>query len=277
MVLAPNPIEGPQATPGRRGLLEQATQPPLDVRWLTGVVPLPDACASATPQGIDYCSTSAGNLPELAMPSQVPWAPFLVFGYDVCSTMGGRPDDERVARARRNLAATASHQAEQQYGTNAAAITDYPHLSDGTATEVTTAAAAPGWALAALDGALSRCLRGQRGMIHAAPEVVALWEQTSGLHREGTTLLTTNDHIVVSGSGYPGNDPDDAAPAAGSSWAYGTDLVYAARGPVQVLGDEAGRFNPATNEIRAYVYQAVLLWQAKCCRLAAQVDVSEPT
>ena len=274
------PIEGPQVTPGRRGLLDQITTPDLGgVPWLAGLATIPEPCGVATPQALDYCSAVAGNLPELTGQASDEWAPFVVFGYDQCSAMGGVPTAEIVARARRNLLATESYQAEQQYGTNAAGISGYPSLAGGgaaVATLVTTAATAPGPALAALEGELSVCLHGQRGMIHATPRVVALWEAANMLHREGNLLLTVNDHIVVAGSGYPGNTPADAAPAAGSSYAYATEMVFGVRGEIQAFGDQPEQVDLVTqaNTIRAYVYRPVILWQSECCRLAAQVNIA---
>ena len=279
----PIPVPGPERSPGRHGLLNAITTPAgVDVNRFgpgTSIVTDQDQCLALSPLAMPC--TAPQDLPEHALtqtPPQ-PWRPFLVFGFDACSTMSGRTDDDIAAAARRNLIATASHQAEREFFDGAATEgtgAENPYLAGGdiVATLVTAAATAPGTALALLDGELTECLHGNRGMIHAHPTVVSLFFQYGGLQVAGTQLLTPNDHIVVSGSGYSGDQPNGTAAAAGSSYAYGTPLVYGVRGEVDVPGGVVEHTDIEHNTTEARARQVIALWMAQCCRLAAQVSLA---
>lgn len=63
---------------------------------------------------------------------------------------------------------------------------------------------------------------GGQGMIHLVPEAAP---NLLNSRRVGKFLLDQFDNIIVPGVGYQGTGPSTDAPAAYSSWIYGTDLV----------------------------------------------------
>lgn len=273
-----DPIDGPAAVPGRRGLLDAATTPPeiAGARWEAGIAFQADSCDAADPFLLDYCAAGPGDLTELPRPGSEVYRPIGVSGYDACSTMDGRGMAEHRRRARSNLLATASYQAEREFFDGAASGADAdpnPYLTDGTAVTVTSAALGPVDAMATLEQAMAECMHGQRGTIHATPYMVTLWTAADLLTPEGSLLVSPNGHVVVGGAGYSGDDPDGVAATAGTTWVYATPAVYAVRGTIVEPGEDAQRIDTATNHVHYYVYQPVLVWTAGCCHLAAQVDI----
>lgn len=87
-------------------------------------------------------------------------------------------------------------------------------ISNGTAVSVVQG-------LGILQTALRKGIGGQ-GMIHVTPEAVPNLLNT---RRVGKFLLDMFDNIIIPGVGYSGNGPGGAAPSAGETWMYGTDLV----------------------------------------------------
>jgi len=246
---------GPYAVPGRRGLLQVAldatnagdleaggAQGPAfepDVtgqpRWVNGFTFGADSCDALDPTAIS-CIGNPGDKGAPDNPDSVVVDAFLTFGADQCSSMDN--SRQREARARRNLLATESWQIEREFFDGIATKSTTPdgpspyltREDSGTplADDVTgggTALAATR-ALAHLEQELLSCLHGQRGVIHAIPELVTLWQAGGALRLEGNTILTVLDTIIVAGSGYSGNAPGGAGADAGETWAYGTGLVY---------------------------------------------------
>lgn len=291
------PIDGPQAQPGRRGLLfsavpvggdgETAGRQAVTVEegaapqpaWAAGFVLDPDVCGAVDPAIIE-CEFGADK-GTLANPDLPPYQPFLTFGVDVCSTLAGNRD--RDGRSRRNLAATESWQIEREFFDGVASKattpdTDNPYLTNGDASDVTGGggALAPVASLARIEASLASCLHGQRGMIHATPELVTFWANGGALRLEGQTLLTVMDTIVVAGSGYSGNDPDGGAPTAGTSWAYGTGLVYIRQGVVWSPNamDPGSAVDRQQNTITWRVERPNAVYRSPCCLLAVHSSLS---
>lgn len=277
----PDNIPAPALAPGRRGLLAVATSPPLGgASWLQGLAFQPESCAVADPLPWVLCGTPDDMGDPDDRPDPAEFQPILLRGMDTCSTLDGIRLEERSARARTNLAATASFQAERELELAAASdLSGTPnwHLADTDADDVTSAPEAPAVALALLEQGLAQCLHGARGMIHAAPLLVSLWDAAGQIHIEGGLLVTANDNLVVAGSGYTGAEPDGTPPAAGSMWAYGTGLVYQQRGGPEVEGPTvADRMDREQNSITTWAMEPLLLWASTCCKVAAEVDITSP-
>lgn len=291
MLIARIPLDGPQGSPGRRGLLAAAI--PLEgldddfgaggqwPGWVGGFEFLADACDSIDPMPIECVSDEKAENENVA---SVVYNPFLVFGFDKCSAMDRNRD--RAGRARRNLEDTRSFQVEQEFFDGVASLQvsagddRNQFLTDGTATDLGAGSAFPAMrGLAALEVGLARCLKGRRGVIHATPDVVSLWDSGGGLRVEGGLVLTVMDTIVVAGAGYSGNDPDGAAPTAGSSWAYGTGLVYSKLSTVVDFADQEpeSRYDRAVNTITWRIEQAVAVVTSPCCKVAAEIDLAAAT
>lgn len=277
----PDPIQAPTLTPGRRGLLAVATSPPLGrAQWLQGVSFQPESCTAPDPLPWRLCGTpdDLGAPPD--RPSPAEFVPILLRGVDTCSTLDGIALPERDSRARTNLAVTASFQAERELELAVASVLGDAanwHLADSDADEVTSSPEAPAVALAMLEQGLAECLHGARGMIHAAPLLVSLWDATGQVHIDGGVLVTANDNLVVAGSGYTGAGPDGDPPDAGSMWAYGTGLVYQQRGGPDIEGPTVSeRMDHEQNSITTWATEPLLLWASTCCKIAAQVDTTSP-
>jgi hypothetical protein len=272
------PIEAPRPVAGRRGLLAAASTPAASpARWENGVAFQAAACDALEPLPWVLCRTEPAELATIERGAASGWTPIALLGFDRCSALDG-DGPERRQRAEDNLNATASWQAEREFfdGVATTGLSDppgpNPYLTDGSATEVTGGPHTHAVALARLEQELAECLHGQRGMIHATPEVVTLWAAEGLVRTEGGLLVTAVDSIVVAGSGYSGNDPDGAAPAAGSSWAYGTSLVYALRGPViDLTPDLVARIDTGDDTLTYRLMQASLVYRSTCCTVAVQV------
>lgn len=286
-------IYWPQATPGRRGLLVAAAnvswadlvdypvENPLE--WVNGFSYSSDSCGAVDPMQV-MCIGSPAEKDPVENPDTIPYSPFLTFGSDRCSSLDAqRPRQER---ARRNLIATESWQIEREFFDGVATIdgagddiAPNPFMTDGaTAIDVTGAGSlGPMHALARIEAELMSCLHGQRTMIHATPDLVTLWNAGGGLRLEGNTLLTTAcDSIVVPGAGYSGNGPDGDAASAGTSWCYGTGIVYLLQGPIldPADGNAASRVDRATNTTTWIAERPNALMYSPCCVVAVHADLT---
>lgn len=278
----------PPAVPGRRGLLVEAVALTaqaladgigVDERWTNGFTYLPDSCDAINPQAIQCLGSPGDKLPP-DNADAVDYAPFLTFGGDKCSRMDvGR---DREGRARRNLLATESWQVEAEFFDGLASKSVSPNLPNPFLTDGTTADDATGGgsplpsvrALARVEQAIMECLHGQRAMIHAQPELVSLWQAGGALRLEGNVLLTVLDSIVVPGSGYSGAGPDATPAAAGTSWCYGTSLVYALQGSINLLGTAPDWLNRTTNDVTVLVERTNALVFAPCCVKAVHASLT---
>ena len=135
-------------------------------------------------------------------------------------------------------------------------------------------------ALADLEQAMAECLHGQRGMIHATPTTVAIWDHLGLIRVEGGLLLTALDTIVVAGSGYSGSAPvvgsapQPPADLSAAAYAYGTGIVYTLLGSITPAdeGDEASRVDHSVNDETVFVEQPVAAFWSGCCLLAIEVN-----
>lgn len=285
-------IYWPQAQPGRRGLLMAAAgvswgdlvdyEPDSPLEWVNGFSYYSDSCGAADPMQIRCIGSPADKTP-VGNPDAVPYAPFLTFGTDQCSTLDAhRPRQER---ARRNLIATESWQIEREFFDGIATVGNAgpgeanPFMTDGeTAIDVTGAGTLPAMrALARIEAELMSCLHGQRTMIHATPDLVTLWNAGGGLRLEGNTLLTTAcDSIVVPGAGYSGKSPTGVAASVGASWCYGTGIVYLLQGPILDPADQnaASRTDRAGNTTTWIAERPNALMYSPCCVVAVHADLT---
>lgn len=272
-------VEAPQLAPGRRGLLAAAvelTEP--DERWVGGFAYEAESCDAAQALPI-YCDPGQGTDGYVKEPGEsggiVEYDPFAVIGADFCTTLDRGRD--REGRARRQLLATESYQIERELWDGAIAQgegNDNAYLAkEGEATELGTAGVAA--SLAALEQGLAECLHGQRGMIHATPYTVSLWNAEGLLRVDGGLLLTALDTIVVAGSGYSGSAPGDPpvppADLDDAANAYATGMVYVRRSPISVVGDAVSHIDRARNDETVFVERAVAA-TFSCCLLTVIVD-----
>lgn len=289
---APAVFWGPQAQRGRRNLLDVALastaaadefygeDASIDPRWVNGFSFSSDTCDALDPMGI-LCFGSPADKDAPTNPDAVTIDPFLTFGVDRCSSLDNGRD--REGRARRNLLTTEPWQVEREFFDGIASKSTSPQgrspfMTDGvTAQDITGGAALPATrALAALERELLDCLHGQRGMIHATPELVTLWQAGGALRVDGQTIVTITDTIVIPGSGYSGDAPNGNAAAAGTSWAYGTGLVYARQSNIIDPDVETpyARVDRAQNTTTWRVERPNAVYFAPCCVKAVQASLT---
>lgn len=277
----PAVVEARPAAPPRVGLipslggLQAVTDNSTELRWGNGLSFNPEGCdASGT---YDPCQ-AAPNLDTAADSDRgvIDAEPFVVWASDKCSTFDGERDWR--GRAERALNACVSMQVARELWTgdlSTARGFDNRFLASQASDVVTSAAATPTAALACLEQGLSQCACGQRGMIHATPQVVTYWAALNLVRREGQWLLTSLDTIVVPDAGYDGSGQYGQSQATGSSWAYATGMVDVRLGPVEVFAREPAEQVDRTKNTRLAIAQrlAAVTWDG-CCHLAAEMDLN---
>lgn len=275
------PVTAPPATPPRLSLVAASLAAETLLgegdeksRLDRGFTFAPESCGIGVDR-YDPCVPTEAALPDATNPAIVSATSFTVRAFDRCTTLTG--DRDREAKARRLLLACESKQIAQELWTGSLSTAsgwENRYFASPDADEVTSGAADPFTALACLERGLQLCSCGGRGMIHASAELVSLWSERGVLRREGNTILTIHDTIVVTDAGYDGSGPDGSPAADGSVWAYATGLVYTHRGPIQVISDPMETVDRATNTQVVWAQrQAAATWGDGCCLLAAEIDI----
>jgi hypothetical protein len=276
------PIDAPQASPPRLGLLASAVRPTgVDPRWVNGIEFAPEACLDddevwwTCPEGeggdAPGDKPSASNRPEL-----VRYRPVELVAHDTCSALGYTIADYQ-ARARRNLVATQSRKMEAELWSGTAAIAaNFPnaYLADA-ASAVDLGLFPLVYGLAALQEYLAATIPG-RGMIHATVRTVTLWLSAGVIRREGTVLLDVMDNIVVPGTGYDGSGPGgEPAPASGDrAWAYATGLVHVLEDEIVATPSTIGEaLDRTTNVVTMRAERTVAAFWDGCAHAAAEIDL----
>lgn len=223
--------------------------------------------------------------------------PFACYAEFDCSPVG-LADAQSIADA--SLAKIRNYQLERAFWTgtagktktgNVAQTTVFPHLAanatltdpnDATITLQPTAnMSASGGAttdvadgLGQLQGALAGAYHGV-GVIHiptlALPTFIA-WDLLED--RDGGLYTHTGNRVVV-GHGYPGTSPAGAAPAAGTTWIYGTGAVFGYQATVE-MGSLNELFDRSENT-HHMVAQQVYVLGFECALYATQVQLGVPT
>lgn len=138
--------------------------------------------------------------------------------------------------------------------------------------------------LAALVGALGACGPGSRGMIHAPSLVAEVWGEANSIDRVNNKLETkTGGNYVVAGGGYPGTGPagvigSQAAPAAGLSWVYATDIIQVRLSDITIVPDNFGEaLDRRTNFVTYRAERYAATSSAGCCTFAVLVKTGAGT
>lgn len=291
-------VDGPRFTPLRYGLLSAAQiVDDSDKHWEIGTKFQPDACARDKTVSA-FCIAGApasGTGPKTISATGAPGSaaePFTVYAYTNCSPVGwGDNLEDLVARAGRQLDAGEGRAVERMFwnGTPDGGAVIHPHLAndantfaamDGAqypvqlgsqAVTVTTAAAAPVAALAALEGALADCYGGE-GVIHIPAGAVTLLVEKGVLEKQGPQLRTYLGNIVAAYSSGNREGPDGVVTGS-DMWFYATGAVMARRSPVKPTGMRPADFVGRTDNSTAYVVERTYVIDWDCCHFAAQVDV----
>lgn len=270
------PVEGPNATPPRYGLI--AAAPTIDDGgfWQAGITFSPENCAPGAVGGVDCVS----SLPDMSTddnpnPANVINGGFVVWAADQCSTMAATQRDFE-GRARRALAKSESYWVARElwHGDSG---TPGRRFTDSSADLVTAAAVTPLEALGRLEWMLGRCNMGGRGMIHVTPQVLDHLVSAQVLTNAGGIWSTPMGNIVVADAGYTGEAANGGDPTT-SQWAFATSMIYLRMGQVEALGTTlTDRVDWRINTERFVVWRPVVIEWDECCLLAAQVNVAVPT
>jgi hypothetical protein len=204
---------------------------------------------------------------------------------DVCSTWGFNIHDFK-GRATRLVSLAAKAQIEREFWSGYLAIAgSYPNNyltnnADPAFIDLTPGGGPPSVARGQqiLEDYLQQCGFGGQGMIHTQAQTAPnlLSARLVDGPRPGTQqLLSVLGNIMVPGSGYTGLGPANAAPAAGTSWMYATDIVSIRMDPdekIKTFPDTlAEATDRALNLIRFRATKfAAASWDAAChagCRV----------
>lgn len=253
-VTVPEPPPGPQ----RYGLFNASTilDMPEHAR-IGGVQFIPDSCGIARLYSA-ACPITAQALKTLTDTQDLMTAaPFVAYGSVVCSPVGSNAEMQRQ-RAIKRLFAGEQTQAELALW-NGGAVGATPALTLAGATVVATAATQFGARLAALEEAFYSA-HGYQGVVHvntAAYGAAAFGDliiSPSSMPPSMPQILTTPLGSLWSfGAGYDITGPANAAPAAGSVWAFMTGPMTIWRTPDGQINapDPAMTMNRSTNQMVA--------------------------
>jgi hypothetical protein len=235
------PVNGAPAKAQLTGSLLAAALPGgSSARWENGVSWRPERCFTAA--GFAPCDPTPGIPPyEPVGPQQTYPLGFRV--RDVCTTLGGELDAERVRR--QVEAATSFHVARELWTgvlSTANPVDTYvnPFLADDPTVVATTASGVLA-RLGALEQAAMEDAYGQQVFLHVPAHVVL--PIANELERRGELLYTPLGNVVVADAGYPGSGPADT----GTEWAYSTGPVTVHLSPVEVMSDPAQTIDRSIN------------------------------
>lgn len=274
-------ITAPPTRPPRYGFVAAA---PIgneaEARWLDGFSFYPEMCSGGAVAEIDCGAaplTGGGT-----KPATVDGEPFLVYGWDECSSFGWRARDWQ-GRARRILEGNQSALIADQVWSNGLGLADFTALNDIGSDTVTASPAAITAAIGCVEAALATYLTGTRGMIHVPPGLVAHLANASLIERDGQQLISPMGHIYVPDAGYDGSGPGGVA-ATTSQWIYGTSMMTLVWTPIEVVpanldteSNLAQALAPSDNDMVVWAQRAVaVLWDG-CAHVAAEVNIAACT
>jgi hypothetical protein len=196
-------VQSARATPPTTGLVASA-QRPTDTGWETGFVWRPERCI--THQEFSPCGDVVG-VPDLPDDGLVYYVPPGYRVRDICTTLSGERDQERV---RRQAEAVASFVAARELWTGALTEAEpgtvqgspyiNPYLADGNATIVTPPTDLT-TALRVLEQAAMEAANGQQIYLHVP---ISALPPGYDIRRVGNLLYTESDNVIVADAGYPG-------------------------------------------------------------------------
>jgi hypothetical protein len=273
------PVTASPALAPRTGLFASANLPEgpnrtVDGRvipaWVSGVTYTREGCMELS--GLtNPCETLELEDPEPE--TLVKWMPYGVWAGAICGITGSPATsllDELSQKARRRLESSSQKQVERELWSGVLAQENAGNpewenlwLTNGDAEDLGTAATALD-ALACITQYLS-AFEGQRGMIHATPQVATLWAETGAVYRSGNLLLTVaTDDIVVAGRGYGGNNTADLV--------FATDIVDVRLETPTVTGDSLSEVQFLKNRAIVRAHRLALASWDGCRHAQIQID-----
>jgi len=277
-IYPPQHVDAPPAGPLRYGLFNVVQRAAWqDIMGVAGVQFEPDTCGVARLYTAE-CPPSNQNVKTFdANNATVTGAPFWAYSGVVCAPVG-RPISEQEQRAQRALISGEQTQVEAALW-NGGGVGASPALTLAGATIVATATTSFGARLAALEEAFYSAY-GYQGTIHVNTAAYGAAAFGNLITRPDSPVMaaqlgTPLGSLWSFGAGYGITGPDDAAPAAGSVWAFMTGAVSMWQGDIKVPPGEQ-TFNRIMNQ--AYVEAARPYVVAPDCPqvLAIQLPLEAP-
>lgn len=203
--------------------------------------------------------------------------PFIVYASVVCPPFGGHGPDRHRQRAIARLLGGEQAAAEEAFW-NGGGVGAVPNLQGAGATVVTPAEAGFAARIAALEAAFYAA-HGYVGTIHvntAANGAAADTHMIADGRDPANRLLTPTGSVWSFGAGYGINGPADAAPAAGSVWAFMTPQVTVWRTPEPFVPPPEQTFDRTANQMYAIAERSYVIGYACDTVFAVQVPVEAP-
>lgn len=202
----------------------------------------------------------------------------------VCSTAADPNQvEETLARAVNALDLSLSHKMEEALWTGGAYGPFALPTDLGAATTLASPAADDvnsGTAVGVVTGiadmveALNAVLGGRKGIIHIPQWAMTHLNFYGLVSRNGNSLTVANtDHLILSGTGYDGSDPDGNPPSAGETWIYGTGTVNALVSE-QFIPDP--QINRAINEIEVRAERNAAVYFSPCAHIGLPICLPDP-
>lgn len=271
--------------------------------WLKGYTLVGEVCGAESryilnPRPCDDDGLLLEDVPDTTAfqgwEAGVPGRPFVVGAGVRCSTFSSPKDiGAWQARAQRRLEVCQWADLAQELWTGEKSKLDAlgnryltsPDAQILTGTSSTPVAVKPIEAIALMDSGFSSCTCGGPRIIHVPPYLLAFFKAAAVIERRGNSYFTPAGNVVVFDDGYNvGTGPDTgtldspverAAPAAHTSWIYGTTPIVVKFDSIRFPGGEdwANYADYRTNDVvmRAERY-AMASWL--CCHLAALVTTT---
>jgi len=126
---------------------------------------------------------------------------------------------------------------------NNIALTNHDAMTDLTPVD---GEAGPVEAFGLIEEYLSDTLRGLRGVIHVAPQLLPYLAFYGIGQRDGFQIgASLSDHIVIAGSGYQGTGDDNVAVPDNRTWIYATSMVRVGMSDIETVSDYTREDNTA--------------------------------
>lgn len=281
--MPPVDVPAPVAGPRRYGLFNAASILDLPIHGRVGGVQFePDTCGVAALYTAE-CPITDQNVKAFTDDTPaVTIAPFWAYASVVCAPVG-RDAAEQSRRAAARL--TAGEQSAVELALwNGGGVGASPALTLAGATVVATTATAFHARVAALEEAFYSAY-GYQGTIHVNTRAYGAAAHGEMITEVGSrtvsasvpALLTTPIGSIWSfGAGYDITGPANAAPAAGSVWAFMTPNVTVWRANEMVLPPPDQTFNRTTNQMTAEAARAYAVGYDCPAVFAIEVPVTGP-
>ena len=275
-------VEGPDAVPGRYGLLSVVTPRSLtDPHWEAGLE-----------FETDFCDLATSTLPDCGLASTPPVKepdggpmfhqgdPFTIIGSYECS-VGGRSADQAFTIARTRLTAWEQNELERVFWSGVTPAGDVnPSLTNGdseagiTPTDLSPVGVAGDAqaAIGALEAAMATCVPGL-GIIHVPTVLAATLVSENLVKFDGTVYRSPMGHPVVFGSGYTNTGPGEVVPADGEAWMFATGPIAIWQGDVFLTPDSlAAAIDTTLNNVTVFAERT---WAVgiSCCLFAIRAGI----